>query len=52
MRMANDTYSEMRGIGNIRIRNEDKTMVLLTNVRYVQEMSKNLISLGTFEDNG
>lgn len=52
VRMANDTYSEVRGVGSIRIKNEDNSTVLLTNVRYVPGMSKNLISLGTLEDQG
>ncbi|CAL9235463.1 unnamed protein product [Arabidopsis halleri] len=52
VRMANDTYSEVKGVGSIRIKNEDNSTILLKNVRYVPAMSKNLISLGTLEDQG
>lgn len=52
VRMGNDTFSTVKGIGSIRILNDDGTTVLLTQVRYVPEMSKNLISLGTLENNG
>jgi len=52
VKMANQTYSEIKGIGSIRIQNDDNTTVLLKNVRYVPSMSKNLISMGTLEDQG
>lgn len=50
--MANQTYSEIKGIGSIRIQNEDLSTVLISNVRYVPSMSRNLISMGTLEDQG
>lgn len=52
VRMGNDTYSEVKGIGNIRVENADGSTILLSQVRYIPEMSKNLISLGTLEDKG
>lgn len=52
VKMANDTVSVVKGIGSIRIQNDDGTTILLTNVRYVPTMSKNLISLGTLEESG
>lgn len=52
VKMANQTYSEIKGIGSIRIQNEDLSTVLITNVRYVPSMSRNLISMGTLEDQG
>lgn len=48
--MANETTSQVQGIGSVRILNEDRTTVLLTNVMYVPSMSNNLISLGTLEN--
>ncbi|WZZ13990.1 hypothetical protein YC2023_107079 [Brassica napus] len=50
VKMANQTYSEIKGIGSIRIQNEDLSTVLITNVRFVPIMSRNLISMGTLED--
>lgn len=52
VKMGNDTYSDVKGMGDVKLLNEDGTTVLLTQVRYVPEMSKNLISLGTLEDKG
>lgn len=52
VKMANDTISSVKGIGTIRIQNYDGTVILLIEVRYVSGMSKNLISMGTLEDNG
>ena len=51
-KMGNDTYSQVKGIGNIKVRNSDGTQVILTDVRYMPSMSRNLISLGTLEDKG
>jgi len=34
VKTGNDTYSEVKGIGNIKIRNCDGTQVVLTDVRY------------------
>lgn len=48
--MENNTYSDVRVIGDVRILNEDGTTVLRTHVRYVHAVSKNLISLQTLED--
>ncbi|KAL0721124.1 hypothetical protein Bca4012_035723 [Brassica carinata] len=52
VRIGNNTYSDVKGIGDVRILNEDGTSVLLMQVSYVSAMSKNLISLGTLEDKG
>ncbi|XP_023635178.1 uncharacterized protein LOC111829650 [Capsella rubella] len=52
VKMANNTSSQVKGIGSVRIQNEDGTTVLLTNVKYVPEMTRNLISLGTLENKG
>lgn len=50
--MANSTTSQVKGIGSVRIQNEDGTTVLLTNVKYVPDISRSLISLGTLENKG
>lgn len=52
VRMGNDTYSDVKGIGSIKVVNNDGSTILLTEVRYIPGMSKNLISLGTLEDKG
>ena len=50
--MGNDTYSEIKGVGKIRIRNPDGTMVVLTEVKYMPTMGRNLISYGCLEKAG
>lgn len=50
--MANDIISTVKVIGTILIQNEDSSLIRLKNVRYLTTMSKNLISLGTLEDQG
>lgn len=52
VKMANHTHSEIKGIGSIRIQNDDQSTVLISNVRYVPSMTRNLISMGTLEDQG
>lgn len=49
VRMANDTVSKVMGLGSVKIINEDNSVVILTKVRYIPEMKRNLISLGTLE---
>lgn len=50
--MGNNTYSEVTGIGKLKIINPDKTEVILTNVRYMPSMGRNLISFGQLEKSG
>ncbi|CAA7062683.1 unnamed protein product [Microthlaspi erraticum] len=52
VRMGNKTVSKVKGVGTIRLKNEAGLSVLLTNVRYIPEMDRNLLSLGTFEKAG
>ncbi|KAL0454716.1 UNVERIFIED_CONTAM: hypothetical protein Slati_0810800 [Sesamum latifolium] len=40
------------GIGSIRLKNQDGSIITLTGVRYVPELRKNLISLGTLKSKG
>lgn len=50
--MASDTVVEVKGIGAVRFQNADGTTFLLTEVRYMQGISRNLISMGTLEEKG
>ncbi|KAG7591060.1 Zinc finger CCHC-type superfamily [Arabidopsis thaliana x Arabidopsis arenosa] len=52
VRMGNKTVSRVKGVGTIRVKNDDGLTVVLTNVRYIPEMDRNLLSLGTFEKAG
>lgn len=50
--MANNTQCEVKGIGKIRITNEDGSVIILKDVRYMPDMSRNLISYGMLEKSG
>src|SRR5690606_25529506 len=50
--MGNNTYSEVKGMGKIKIVNPDSSEVILTDVRYMPTMGRNLISFGHLEKNG
>ena len=39
-------------IGSISLKNHDGSIMVLTDVRYIQKLEKNLISLGTLESKG
>lgn len=52
VRMGNQTVARVRGVGTVRVKNEAGLSVLLTNVRYIPEMDRNLLSLGTMEKDG
>lgn len=52
VRMGNKTTSKVKGVGNVRIKNEDGSTFLLTCVRYIPEMDRNLLSMGTLEELG
>lgn len=52
VRMGNQTVSRVKGVGNIRVKNEEGLNVLLTNVRFIPDMDRNLLSLATFEKAG
>ncbi|KAL0402530.1 UNVERIFIED_CONTAM: hypothetical protein Slati_4282900 [Sesamum latifolium] len=49
---ANDISLTTYGIGSIRLKNQDGSVITLTGVRYVSELRKNLISVGTLESKG
>lgn len=50
--MGNDVACKVTGIGAIKIKMHDGIVRTLTNVRHVPDMKKNLISLGTLDNNG
>ena len=50
--MANNTQSEVKGIGKIRILYEEGHEVILTGVRFMPNMRRNLISYGMLEKSG
>ena len=50
--MGNDNACKTRGIGMIRLKMFDGTIRVLTDVRYVPDLKKNLISLGTLDSKG
>ncbi|KAI3472951.1 hypothetical protein Pfo_029197 [Paulownia fortunei] len=50
--MGNDNTCKTTGIGSIRLKNHDGSTRVLTDVRYVPDLKKNLISLGALESKG
>ena len=50
--MGNDDACQTKGIGTIRLKMHDGTIRQLTDVRYVPDMKRNLISVGVFDSNG
>ena len=52
VRMANNSFSEVRGVGKVKFTKRDGTSIVLQGVRYIPEISRNLISMGTLEEEG
>ena len=50
--MGNDIACQMMGIGSVKLRLHDGRVRELTDVRYVPDLKRNLISLGTLDQNG
>jgi hypothetical protein len=50
--MGNNISSKVVGIGSIRIKMFDGTVKILTDVRHVPDLRKNLISLGVLDRGG
>ncbi|KAF8080959.1 hypothetical protein N665_0912s0002 [Sinapis alba] len=50
--MGNNTFSEVTGIRKLKIVNLDESNVVLTKVRYLPTLGRNLIYYGQFEKNG
>ena len=50
--MGNDTECKVVGIGIVQIKIHDGVVRTLSKVRYIPNMTRNLISFGTLEANG
>ncbi|CAA7042915.1 unnamed protein product [Microthlaspi erraticum] len=50
--MANNTQARVKGIGSVRFENPDGTTFVLHEVRFMPEIGRNLISMGTLEEKG
>ena len=50
--LADNQPCKIAGIGSISLKNHDGSTRVLTDVRYIQKLEKNLISLGTLESKG
>ena len=50
--MGNNNTCMTAGIGSIRLKNHDGSTRILTEVRYVPSLKKNLVSLGALESKG
>ncbi|KAG8479661.1 hypothetical protein CXB51_029443 [Gossypium anomalum] len=50
--MGNDNTCKTAGIGSIQLKNQNESTRVLTDVRYVPSLKKNLISLGALESKG
>ena len=50
--LTNNQPCKIAGIGSISLKNHDGSTRVLTDVRYILKLEKNLISLGTFESKG
>ena len=50
--MGNNTFSEVKGMGKLKIIKSEGTTVILSEVRYMPTMSRNLISYGQLEKSG
>ncbi|KAL1536649.1 Retrovirus-related Pol polyprotein from transposon TNT 1-94 [Salvia divinorum] len=47
--LGNNQICQVKGIGDIKIRTEDGSCIILTQVRYIPDVKRNLISLGVLE---
>ncbi|GJW87534.1 retrovirus-related pol polyprotein from transposon TNT 1-94 [Tanacetum coccineum] len=50
--LGNNRDCKIRGIGKVRVQLRDGSSFVLNNVRYISELKRNLISLGTLEKEG
>ena len=50
--MANNDSCEIHGIGSIKLKVHDGSIKTLSNVRYIPNLKRNLISLGVLDDSG
>ncbi|KAJ0844964.1 putative RNA-directed DNA polymerase [Helianthus annuus] len=52
VQLGDDHPCQIKGIGTISFKLNNGTVIDITNVRYIPELKRNLISLGTFEKKG
>ncbi|KAK9080130.1 hypothetical protein SSX86_001805 [Deinandra increscens subsp. villosa] len=52
VKLGDDRECKIRGIGQVHLDLANGSNITLQDVRYVPNLTRNLISLGTFEDNG
>lgn len=50
--LGNNKACSIKGIGNITLRTSDECLKTITNVRYVPELKRNLISVGMLDSSG
>lgn len=50
--LGNDQVGQIKGIGRIKMRMHDGAIKILTDVRYIPQVKRNLVSLGTLELKG
>lgn len=50
--LGNNKYCRVLGVGKIKIQLHDGSKIMLSEVRYIPELRRNLISLGMLETNG
>lgn len=50
--LGNNQVCEVKGIGSIRLRMQDQSVKILTDVRYIPKVKRNLVSLGSLESKG
>lgn len=50
--MGNNQQCQVKGIGDVKLELEDGSVKLLKSVRFVPDLKRNLISLGTLDKNG
>ena len=50
--MGNDAPCKVVGIGTVQIKMHDGVVRTITDIRHVQDLKRNLISLGTLNDSG
>lgn len=50
--LGNDKACKVKSIGSVKLRMHDGSYKILQQVRYVPDLKRNLISLGTLESNG
>lgn len=50
--MANNSVAHVKGVGSVRFQNDDGTTFLLSEVRFMPDIARNLITMGTLEEKG